>query len=369
MAVERSVSTALFLGNVSLFLSSTATIYEQLGINLIKMAQFERPQQQLSRETLLNDDLQSLYEDILSLGSGFRGSAAWYRTSLIAPLKKMLFTNGTERDSATKRYKEQRRASVEARKLALASYSRTTKVTKNAESEIQRWFSTLQQKRTQVMKEEHNETEETVDAAADLDLPWEKALKRIGKKENAEEATMRLIQRLKLVQTCRMKYNESVEKENICVRLSQEKESLALSKAQKSEEDQLNFFVEDILSQVYPKDENARKLPVVRANVAMSDSDRPYAEGFEKKGIELLSTLKLFKQQSVPYEEGMGVMDAETLGLPEELGIQRDKIKSSFSARENRIEVTEIVIKLFEEISGVTSKLSLRMLSQITNQR
>ena len=38
------------------------------------------------------------------------------------------------------------------------------------------------------------------------------------------------------------------------------------------------------------------------------------------------------------YEEGMGVMDAETLGLPEALGTQRDKIKSSFSSRENRME-------------------------------
>jgi hypothetical protein len=367
LAVERSVSTALFLSNVSLFLSSTATIYEQLGINLIKMAQFERPQK-LPRETLIHDDLHSLYEDILSLGSDFRSSAEWYRTSLIAPLKKRLSTNRTERDGATKRYREQRQANVEARKLALANYSRTTKVTKTAEAEIQAWFSTLQQKRIRGMNEECEETGETVDATTDKDLPWEKSLKLIGKKEN-EEATIRLIQKLKLVQTCRMQYNESVEKENNCVTLSQEKESLALSKAQKVEEDQLNFFVKDILSQVFSKDENARNLPVVRASVAMSDIDRPFAEGFEKKGIELLSTLKLFKQQSIPYEEGMGVMNAETLGLPEALGIQRDKIKSSFSARENRIEVTEIVIKLFEEIAGVTSKLSFRMLSQITNQR
>jgi len=62
-------------------------------------------------------------------------------------------------------------------------------------------------------------------------------------------------------------------------------------------------------------------------------------------------------------------MDAETLGLPEDLGIQRDKIKSCFSARADRIKVTEIVLKLFEEITNVTAKFSFRMRSQITNQR
>mmetsp|Transcript_111844 Transcript_111844/g.228999 ORF Transcript_111844/g.228999 Transcript_111844/m.228999 type:complete len:915 (+) Transcript_111844:1197-3941(+) len=65
----------------------------------------------------------------------------------------------------------------------------------------------------------------------------------------------------------------------------------------------------------------------------------------------------------------MGIMDAETLGLPDTLGHQRDKIKTAFSARENRIKITEVVLKLFEEIADVTSKLSLRMRSQITNQR
>ena len=147
LAVERSFTTGLFLGNVSLFLSSTTTLYEQLGVKLVKIAQFVRPQQ-LTLETLISDDFQSLYQDILSMGSGFRLSAEWYRTSIIAPLKSIFLTNRTERDAAVKRYRKLRQESVEARKLALANYSRTTSATKTAEAEIEAWFSKLQQNRT-----------------------------------------------------------------------------------------------------------------------------------------------------------------------------------------------------------------------------
>ena len=216
--------------------------------------------------------------------------------------------------------------------------------------------------------EKCKETEETVNDSHKVSS-WEKALKVLGKNEIEEEATMRLIQKLKLVESCKEEYIESIEKENRCVKLSEEIEALSLSKAQKSEEYHINFFVNEFLSQVFPEDENLRDVIESETNISINEIDRPFAEGFEKKGIELLSTLKLFKLQTIPYEEGMGVMDAETLGLPEALGVQRDKIKSSFSARESRIEATEIIVKLFDEVADVTSKSSLRMRSQIANER
>jgi len=363
MAVERNISTTLFLGSVSVFLKSTATLYEQLGVSLVKMAQFVHPEQ-LPPKTLITDELQSIYEVILSLGSDFRSSAEWYRTSVIKPLKSILSTTGTERDLAVKRYRETKQASIEARKLARANYSGITNATKAAEAEIKEWYSKLEQ------KEGNQEKNKKIGAAIEVtekDLPWERSLKHIGKKENVEEATLRLIQKLKLVQSCRIRYIDSVKKENDYVTLSQENESHALSKTQKAEEDQMNFFIKNILSQVFP--ENAGSLPTVRTSVTTSDTERLFVADIEKKSIEILSNLNLFKQQSIPYEPGMGVMDAETLGLPEALGVSRDKIKSSLSARENRIEVTEIIIKLFEEIAGTTSKSSVRLLSQIANQR
>lgn len=367
--MERSVATAIFLGNVSVFFTNTAALYEQLGMNLVKMAQYIHPQQ-MPRGIAIDGEFQALYNDFLSLGRGFRSLGKFYRTSIIAPLKKILSKNGGQRDAAVKQYKDRKLASVNARKVALANLLKLTNATQSAEDEIQSWYSLLREKEVQETDEESKETEGATEGM-DNDIPWEKALKLIGKKRNEEKATMRLITKLKLVETCRMQYAENVEDENNCVLLSQESESLALSTAQKAEEDQINFLVKDIFSQVFPEDKNGESLPVARTSPTTSDASTPFQDNFEKKGIELLNSfnVKLFKQQSLSYEEGMGVMDAETLGLPESLGQQRDKIKTSFSARESRIEVTEIILKLFEEISGVTSKSSLRMISLISNQR
>jgi len=366
LGVERSVATAIFLGNVSVFFTNTAALYEQLGMNLVKMAQYINPEQ-MPRGIPMNDDFQALYDDLLLLGRGFRSLGKFYRSSIIAPLKKILSRNGGQRDAAVKQYKDRKLASISARKLALVNLSKLTNATQSAEDEIRSWYSLVQGKAS----ETEEESKETEGAAADVDkdFPWVKALKLIGKTKKEEDATIRLIMKLKLVETCRTQYSENIQEENNCVLLSQESESLALSTAQKAEEDQLNFLVKDIFSQVFPQDKNGENVPLSRNSMTMNDSDRTNQEGLEKKGIELLSTLKLFKQPSLSYEEGMGVMDAETLGLPESLGMQRDKIRSSFSARENRIEVTEIILKLFEEISTVTSKSSLRMLSLISNQR
>ena len=367
LCVERSVATAIFLGNVSVFFTNTAALYDQLGMNLVKMAQYIQPQQ-MPRGIAIDGDFQALYSDFLSLGRGFRIVGKFYRTSIIAPLKKILSKNGGQRDAAVKQYKDRKLASVHARKLALANLLKLANATQSAEDEIQSWYSLLREKAVRETDEESKETEGATEDM-DKDLPWEKALKLIGKKRNEENATVRLITKLKLVETCRTQYGENVEDENNCVLLSQESESLALSTAQKAEEDQINFLVKEIFSQVFPEDKNGENLTVARTSPTTSDSATAFQDNFEKKGIELLSSLKLFKQQSLSYEEGMGVMDAETLGLPESLGQQRDKIKSSFSARESRIEVTEITLKLFEEISSVTSKSSLRMISLISNQR
>jgi hypothetical protein len=368
LAVERNKNTAQFLGNISVFLSSVATLYEQLGIYLIKTSQSIHPQQLSSFKISIDDDFQSLYESILHLSSGFRNSAVCYRNTIVSSLQKTLTDNGKVTGAFINQYREVKQASLEARKLALMNYSKCTNAVKAAEMEIQIWVSNIQQKKNDsgIVGEESEEQGEI--QISDTDLPWEKSLKVLGKKENEIESTLRLIQKLKVVQLCEARYVESVSKENELVKVVEEAEVLALGKTQQMERELLNSFVSVILGKVFPKDNNAEFVSVTPTGIQRSgDVDKPSMEGIEKKGIDLLANL--FKQQSVPYEEGMGVMDAETLGLPESVGIKRDKVKSSFSTRGNRIKVTEIVIKLFEEIADVTLKSSSRMRSQIVNQR
>lgn len=366
LAVEKNISTSILLGNVLVFFTNTGALYEQLGMNLIKMTQFVHPQQ-IPPGISFHDDFATLYEDLLSLGGGFRSLGKFYRLSIVTPLKKMLSGNGGQRDAVLKQYRERKQSSVESRKLALANYSKLKNATKIAEDEVRSWYSTIQKKQSQQTNGESKETEEIIAGIVENDSSWEKALKLIGKRKGEQDATIRLIRKLKIIQFSRIQYNRNIEEENNFVILSQESEALALSTTQKSEEDQMNFFVKDILSQLFPADKNGENLTITQTNSGSSDADGTLAENFEKK---LLSGLKLFKQgPSLSYEEGMGVMDAETLGLPETLGAQRDKIKSSFSSRENRMEVTEVIIKLFEEINGLTSKSSLRMINQVSHQR
>jgi hypothetical protein len=66
----------------------------------------------------------------------------------------------------------------------------------------------------------------------------------------------------------------------------------------------------------------------------------------------------LFKQQTLKYEEGTGIMEAETLGLPEEAGRLRDKIQSSFAARSARIKVSQALKTVLEELIMANSKLA-----------
>lgn len=366
LARERNMSTALFLGNISMFLSSMATVYEHFGINLVKISRLLSPEQ-LPFKTSIGGDLESLYKTILSLGNDFRNSAECYRNTIVASLQKTLATNGNELDIAIKRYKEMKQRSAEARKAALANYSTVMSAVKAAEMEIQAWASNVKRQQKDEFSKGRKENDKAVEIN-ETDLPWEKSLKVIGKNENETESTIRLIQKLKIVQACKTEYAASVERENDCVNLSQEREVLALSKAEKAEKDQTNFYTNTVLTNVFPKEKGEAKLDALRASFTTTDSERSF--GIEmKKTSELFSTLNLFKQQSTPYEEGMGVMDAETLGLPSQLGIQRDNVKSCFTARGNRIKVSEIIVKFFEESMSLSSKSSLKIRSYITNQR
>ena len=54
------------------------------------------------------------------------------------------------------------------------------------------------------------------------DSSWEKALKLIGKRKGEQDATIRLIRKLKIIQFSRIQYNRNIEEENNFVILSQE---------------------------------------------------------------------------------------------------------------------------------------------------
>ena len=66
----------------------------------------------------------------------------------------------------------------------------------------------------------------------------------------------------------------------------------------------------------------------------------------------------LLKTNSQAYEEGVGLMEAETLGLPEDIGQLRDDVKTSIAARGSRAQVVKALASFLEEVAVAASVLA-----------
>lgn len=351
LALERSKSTGRFCREMGDFLDGVATVYDQFGIRLVGTSQSVRPQR-LPFKTCINEDFQSLYDNNNALAGGYRGLAESYRSEIVAELRKVLADTIIEVDAANSRYKEARLASMRSRQLAMVSYSKYAAADRAAEEEIQAF---LQQQSIRVEDGSSSGSESAIDdrmaEALDVDLPpWEKTLNRVGSGDRTR--TSILVQKLKAVESYESEYIDAVHQENDAVRVAEGMEGNALRKVQKTEEERLRFFASCVVAKVFPGQSDFENCATVTPTTAQAmDFD---VTGLEKKGKDLLANI--FSKQSLPYEDGMGAMDAETLGLPEEVGQLRDRVKSSFSTRENRIKISEIVTRFVADLADLSFK-------------
>jgi hypothetical protein len=213
---------------------------------------------------------------------------------------------------------------------------------KNAESAFDSW------KKARASKPPLSEDDGT-DNASGID-GWEKALTRLG--SNVPGNTVHLVQQLKVVQNCEAKYRELVSKENKVIDEVHEVEGLGLNEIQSVVQGRLEFFLDPLAANIC----NYEKEAIASTSVASIDESTttPLLE----KRIEGGLFAGLFKQQTLKYEEGTGIMEAETLGLPEESGRLRDKIQSSFAARSARIKVSQVLKTVVDELIMGNSKLA-----------
>lgn len=90
----------------------------------------------------------------------------------------------------------------------------------------------------------------------------------------------------------------------------------------------------------------------------------------EKKGNVFTSFLKTASSQfdfdlDSQLDEGVGIMEADTLGLPEEVGSLRDEVRACLAARASRTQSIKALVGFFEEVAsacltlaaGVTTRL------------
>lgn len=91
---------------------------------------------------------------------------------------------------------------------------------------------------------------------------------------------------------------------------------------------------------------------------AQQDGSDQVSEEFtqEKKPKDFFKNL--LKAQSQDNDEGLGVMEADTLGLPEVVGSLRDEMKSCVAARALRGQVARILAISLEEMASAAITLA-----------
>ncbi|KAL3913942.1 MAG: hypothetical protein SGILL_006294 [Bacillariaceae sp.] len=365
LALERSKSTGLFCRDVHNFIVGVATIYDHYGTTLVKISQMVRPGRlPFEGTTVLDDDFKGLYECMKQFGDRFRTLAEFFRSAIANSVKQTLSDTTKTVETCNDRYQRVRSDSFQSRQSANALLKKYVNAVQAVEAELQVWMKESSVPGKDV---EADTNIERKDSDSPNVTPWEKALARFG--ETNPEGTARLVKKLKAVLALEAEYQDAVHKEHNKIALSEEMEVVALGKIQEAEQDRISLLATSVVTKVFlgEIDVETKNLPT-----PLNIDDSTF--GFEKKGMDLLAGLNagLFKQASLPYEPGMGLMEAETMGLPAEFGTLRDEMKKCFGKHEKRIKATQTIYKLLEEVEELASQsssaLTIRTQAQVGNQ-
>jgi hypothetical protein len=157
------------------------------------------------------------------------------------------------------------------------------------------------------------------------------------------------------------RYKDMVADENNYVKQSQELECMGLETLQLMDSDRAAVYCQALL-----------KILVEEKDALDSLLSQSETMGDEKNGEDLeedvstvvlektkgaISLSKLLKGQSGSLQDGSGVMDAETVGLPEELGQLRDQVRAQIAKRTTQIQAIRALSNFLETIARAAVKL------------
>jgi hypothetical protein len=351
LATERSKKIAVFERRIGQFVWDVASLYETFGRSVLKATQLIEPKI-IALPAQYDGNAENFCEEIRSFAIGFRRTAGFYRTKLHKPLQSSLQENRLSIDTSNQRYVRSRNDCCQARKNALEARKLYIKAVEDSEKAVVAWA---------IAKKEGEGKDVEKQVSGDDDLPWERTLNRLG--SDLPRATKRLIESLRNVQTCKITYAKLVEEENKEVSEAQEVELEALKTFQKVELARIKSFLESFVKPLCDvQSHHTERVQITHdamsngSSAAGDDEFNAFAAEIEKKGKDLIANI-FNKQQNVPYEEGMGVMDAETLGLPNELGVIRDTVKSNVAAGESATKSLQILGTFLEDFSVAAKML------------
>lgn len=292
----------------------------------------------------------------VSFAKQLQGLAICLRGSVARPLHSTMASLGDTAPSIYQRYAATRVSCSTARQAALSARQKYVKAVKDAEAAIR-------DLREAKLNGEAQATENDIATAPNppadaspltAQRPWEVKLRNYG--ETNGVSTDDLIVLLKQVESLEAEYRKLVKEENQAVLQAQTMEVMALEAAQKLEEERLQFFVES-MNRMLTAEKGALDNMLLSADVDDSEGVPDESSNQEKnKPNDFFK--KILKKDSQEYEEGIGLMEATTLGLPEDIGSLRDEVKSCIATRASRGQVARALAILLEEVASAAIVLA-----------
>lgn len=345
LAIEKSKSIGLVSHRLLLLMTDIVDLYETFGLVGLRNLKLVN---RIPFPTHLEKESKSFIDILESFFVHTRKHVEFYRSQIIVPLQESFPTNGVIVTNAKQRYLQSRQRSKEARKNALVSRRRYVKAVKTAELTFDNW------KKARTTSTLISTTDIVSESSSTID-PWELTLTRLG--ASIPEATVQLIQQLKVVQVYKEDYEDNVSKENLCVDQAQESEEIGLSEIQSLVEGRLQFFLDPFATTIYNVNQESIE------HVTTTPPEQSIGNGIGKKGKSLFSNL--FQQKIVHYEDGTAMMEAETFDLPKEIGWLRERMQVTLSKCEVQIETFQSLRNFLNEFILKLQQLSLSLKAQI----
>lgn len=270
----------------------------------------------------------------------------------ISPLSNLLGTHSDLKSNVKQRYKESRDVCFHARGRALSSHTKYLKAVKDVEQILQE----LKAKDGAPHVNENNGTNKKDNSSENsvysTDPPTPKTPNKPPKRLETK-----LKETFKELNNYGAKYRIRVKWENQCVEQCQRLESMALESMQQMEQDRLSIFVNTVLKVVAAQKASLDSGVIsLTAGIDIERSQEPAGQEETNRASKLY---KMFTGSGsfLNEDETSGVMDADTLGLPDEVGRLRERVRSLLAARRERINLSKSLSQFFDIVVKGSFKL------------
>ena len=286
---------------VSLLLDVT-TVYDQHAQALLKAGQSLNPliAGQVKDASAVQESL------VFWSGETSKLSSIW-RTSLVPQWQAFLDNYADSAHAMYEKYRRSRTKCVAIRQRAVRARAHYAKATSEAEEALSDW--------------------------------------KMGRKEEA--LPKGLTQKLRELQRLEEKYKSLVEWENECVEQCENMEVMLLDSFQQLEENRLVFFSKSLREAIEAQKHAFEEVMVSTKDQRQEERDSlvssPGSPGSPGRQQAYLNMKRSSLNGSIVFDEGTGIMDAETIGLPEKSGQLRDKVRRRLAARSTQVKSFQVL--------------------------